>query len=249
MQEKLNELIQQQSRGALTDVAGIVKAVTDDLEYLRTGSVATLTDYPVRRQVEEIRSNPLVTVSDLKTGVWRKTYKCRDNVNLTPGPAVVRTIGAHATAGPYAMLVFDYMRLHAKPDADAALRRVARLIAGLFFNAEYAGILGHVISLRPACKTTRQSGPVGTPNPKAKKSTAPSPTPIVYTTLADDDRVQLVFALAKWIVVDGGAPGSVPRWPLEEGFKFLNTRLSVLESLDFAVVEVLIRNRPRPPPS
>ncbi len=114
--------------------------------------------------------------------------------------------------------MFDYLRLHAKPDADAALRRVARLIAGLFFNAEYAGILGHVISLRPACKTTRQSGSVP---PLRKESTAPPPTPIVYTTLADDDRVQLVFALAKWIVVDGGAPGSVPRWPLEEGFKIL----------------------------
>jgi hypothetical protein len=43
--------------------------------------------------------------------------------------------------------VFDYLRLRTKPDADAGLRRVARLIAGLFFNTHYAGILGLVISL------------------------------------------------------------------------------------------------------
>ncbi len=96
------------------------------------------------------------------------------------------------------MLVFEYLRLRAKPDADAGLRRVARLIAGQFFNAEYAS---DVISLRPACKKTRQSVPV---HPTHKKCTASYPTPIVYTTMADDDRVQLVFALAKWIVVDGG---------------------------------------------
>ncbi len=41
----------------------------DQLQHLRPGSVATLTDYPARCQVEGIRANLLFTVSDLKTGV------------------------------------------------------------------------------------------------------------------------------------------------------------------------------------
>jgi hypothetical protein len=43
--------------------------------------------------------NPLVTVSDLKTVLWRKTYMCRDTVNLTPGPAGVCVPVVPATAG------------------------------------------------------------------------------------------------------------------------------------------------------
>jgi hypothetical protein len=73
-----------ETRAMLPDIA---TAFLYELERL-LGSITTLTDYPARRQVAGIKANPLVTVSDLKTGVWRKTYRCRDNVNLTPGPTV-----------------------------------------------------------------------------------------------------------------------------------------------------------------
>lgn len=68
----------------------LVKHITDELEQRRTHAVASLSDYPERRLSEGIRSHPMVTAQDLNTPVWRKTYKCRDNVNLTPGPPFSR---------------------------------------------------------------------------------------------------------------------------------------------------------------
>lgn len=68
-------------------------------------------------------------------------------------------------------------------------------------------------------------------------------TPMVYTALEDDALENFVFAVARWIVVDGANATSVPMWPLQRDSLFTDTCMTVLYSLNPEVAVVHFINR------
>lgn len=106
--------------------------------------------------------------------------------------------------------------------SDQQLQQLCGALASNFFDISFMWRIDGPFRLRSASKSTRY-------------------TPIVYSSLEDNDLEQMVFQLARWVVLSQLEQSSVPTWPLTCVFE--DCTLTITERLNIEVVLVLFVNR------
>lgn len=115
-------------------------------------------------------------------------------------------------------LVVDFLSIK----SIQRLRLVCRVLADDFFDASYMRRIDGPFRLRPASQTTNY-------------------TPLVYTSLPEEDQKQMVFQLARWIVLGRADRALAPQWPLT--VLFPDCGLTITERLNVEVAFVYFVNR------